>query len=277
MSPPSNTRPITRLFGLKQNTAAQPRPSATLLLLREVAGAGVEVLLVARHPDTPFGDLYAFPGGVMATTDEELIALCQGMSARQANDQLKLSSGALGFWVTAIRETFEETGILLASNVNGDQVDPTAATELRRQLSTGVSFNTLCLQSGLKFPIDRMFYTSHWITPERRSDRFDTRFFVTEWPEGQRVTLDETELTDSRWCSARVALSDIADGTIRVAPPTLAHLKELAEHESLSSALNWSRRQVTEGIKPVLPVIQGEGREQRVLLPDHPDYPRPPR
>ena len=168
-----------------------PRPAATLVLAREDA-AGIEVFLLRRTHLAEFaGGAYVFPGGALdpSDQDEQWAAHCAGMDDASASRLLKLEHGGLAYWIAAIRECFEEAGLLLAYDKRGEMLaldQPDTAREfasLREQLIAGtLSFAELCRDRNLRLALDHLAYFSHWITGQGRPRRYDTRFFVAVAP-----------------------------------------------------------------------------------------------
>lgn len=172
-----------------------PSPAATLVLLRARPEGSVEVLLIQRHGKSKFapGDS-VFPGGRVETEDmpPDAAAWCFGLTPEEARRRLRnVASGreALAYWVGAIRETFEEVGILLAYCRDGALLRMTESTrsrfeEHRRDCQRdGSAFWKMLRKERLRLATDRLVYFAHWITPEENPIRFDTRFFAAKGPE----------------------------------------------------------------------------------------------
>lgn len=239
------------------------------MLVRAGSGVAPEVLLVNRHQDTAFGSLYAFPGGVVEEQDEGLGHRCLGLDEDEARQRFGSDQASQSYWVAALRETFEETGILLAQQ-QGNPVRATGVPDLLQLLRGGISFTTLCEQHDLQLPLHEVHYIAHWVTPTVRPKRFDTRFFLALAPPGQVLNLDARELTDSRWYTARQALQQVAEGVLDVPRPTAAQLRWLAEFATLDDVVDFSRDMHHQGIARLLPVVLAD---ERVVLPGDADYP----
>lgn len=246
-----------------------PRPAATLMLLRGSADTLPEVLLVNRHVNTAFGGLYAFPGGVVESDDDLLANRCRSFAEQDAQRRFVADCPSIAYWVAALRETFEETGILLA-NQNGRPIGSEQVEDLLSELRGGGSFAALCEQHQLQLLADELHYVAHWVTPEVRPSRFDARFFLATWPKGQGVDLEEGELTHSVWHTATDALQKITAGEIPVLTPTKVQLQWLAQFTTLEAAVDASRDRYKGTIKEIMPFVLADGR---VVLPDHPEYP----
>ena len=244
---------LSLLPGLILSEITIPRPSATVLLARESAGAP-ELLMVQRHARSAFGDAYAFPGGVLDDTDADVHDYCAGRSAAAANRILGVESGGLDFYVAAIRELFEETGILLATQAR--PVNDLAAVRecLNDETQSWSEFVRGCDACML---CDQLHYFSHWITPDHLPKRYTTRFFVAEWPAGQVAQHDERELTNSAWISATDALQAGKDGSMILHYPTRKTLESLAGHQSLGELVSWASACEAEGIEAIRPSRPG--------------------
>ena len=229
---------------------AKPRDAATLILLRDSdrPSGGIEVLLLQRHARSAFlPGVHVFSGGVVEEADfaPEMGALCQGLSFDQAHRIIKDVSPpekSLGFFVAAIREAFEESGILLF-NGHGNQLTPGEDQMLRlgacrSQVHANPSvFCSLLQDEGLKLATDTLFYFAHWITPEVLPIRFDARFFVAVAPSGQEASPDGKETVEARWISPQDALDENKKGMLNLAPPTFHSLSELAKFRTVDEAI----------------------------------------
>ena len=213
--------------------------------------------MVQRHVDSSFGAAYAFPGGVLDTADADDHENCAGRAAADANTTLGLESGGLDFFVAAIRELFEETGVLLATHdIPIDKLEL-----LRKSLNCGpqtwnnfVHDYTLCLQC------DQLHYFSHWITPQQMAKRYTTRFFVAELPAGQVAHHDERELTGSKWITAANALQAGESGLMTLYYPTRKTLESIAVHSSVADLLAWASDCEAKGVETTRPVISEASR-----------------
>jgi 8-oxo-dGTP pyrophosphatase MutT (NUDIX family) len=246
------------------------RPAATLMLLRGNPNALPEVLLVNRHANTAFGGLYAFPGGVVESEDGILANHCRSFTEQDAQYRFIADCPSIAYWVAALRETFEETGILLA-NRNGQPIDAEQVPDLLSELRGGSSFMALCEQHQLQLLADELHYIAQWITPEGRPSRFDARFFLATWPTGQGVDLEEGELTHSVWHTAADALQKITAGEIPALLPTKVQLQWLAQFANVEAAVGAGRDCYKGTITGIMPFVLEDGR---VVLPDDPEYPR---
>jgi len=224
-----------------------PRSAATLVLLRAAAGS-MELLLMRRaESDSPYSGAFVFPGGALEASDLEprVLARVTGLGAAAANATLGLSADALGHWVAVVRECFEESGILLAVDEQQRPLDPERQALLapgRSALNAGeISFADFLDRERLLIPADRIVYVDRWITPALLPRRFDTRFFVAEAPEGQRVQHDNAELVESHWLTPATALERSRQNQINLLLPTRTIISSLAGFTHPAEALSHAR------------------------------------
>lgn len=221
--------------------AVPVRDAATVVLVRD-GQAAPQTLMMRRSDKAVFGPgAYVFPGGAVDGADGagELAQRCTGRSDANASHALGIAKGGLAFWVAAVRECFEEAGVLIATGPDGStlpQDDPQWQRELaaqRRALNAGArDFASICNEFDVYLPLDRIHYFSHWITPPGLPRRFSTRFFAAEMPAGVQAAVDGSEITTCEWLAADQALSRGADGAMPLMPPTLAQLRLLGESSS---------------------------------------------
>ncbi len=253
-----------------------PVPAATVILLRD-GSRSPEVLLLERHAKSDFlPDLYVFPGGRVEDADQELSDRITGLSEDQARKALPTVAPelALAFFVAAIRETFEECGILLASRrgqdalVGRDLCERLA--EHRLDVQSGAhSFVELVRAEDLDLAADRMSVHAHWITPEMVPRRFDTLFFAALAPPGQLAAHDGVESTNHVWIRPEDALAQAGRKERRMIFPTLLNLETLAGFASAELALDASR---TRPVVPVLPQIVERDGERHMVIPEEAGY-----
>ncbi len=220
------------------------------MLLRPSEGAApFEVLLLRRTPDASFAPgAYVFPGGRVDEADcaPEVLALCAGMDAAAAFRQLPTADSpewALGHWVCALREAFEEAGVFLAYDPDGglhhiSATEEDLLREVRRRVHNNRwQFDDVVKAAGLRLAADRLHYFAHWITPEFSPKRFDTRFFVAEAPPGLRAVQDGAELVAHAWLAPADALRQHEAGELPMILPTIMNLERLATHDSIAAVL----------------------------------------
>jgi glyoxylase-like metal-dependent hydrolase (beta-lactamase superfamily II)/8-oxo-dGTP pyrophosphatase MutT (NUDIX family) len=211
-----------------------PKPAATLILLR----SGMEVLMLQRAQTAAFlGGAYVFPGGSLDPDDASMDRVI-GLTEAQANERLELHSGGIAYYVAAIRECFEEAGILLACDRTGKRIDGRRAAKLLHWRNK--PFRELLAAEDLYIPAGELAYFGHWITAPGRSRRFDARFFVALAPEGQRGSNDATETVHDVWITPREALERGARGEIELVNATQQSLKELARFSDPRAAFEYA-------------------------------------
>ena len=237
------------------------RPSSTVVLARHAAQAP-ELLLVQRHERSAFGGAFAFPGGVLEDADARVAGHCTGITPAEADSMLD-TEGALAWFSAAVRELFEESGVLLAA-VGRSGIDLQAA---RDALNDGtLDWHTFVHDNALQLQCDALHYFSYWITPEALPRRFATRFFLAAMPDGQDATHCGGELTDSRWMTAQDALAASRDGSIRLHFPTIRTLEALARHGTLDELLAWAASCARAGVPCIFPEIKERQGDARVVV-----------
>jgi 8-oxo-dGTP pyrophosphatase MutT (NUDIX family) len=229
-----------------RETIAKPKPSSTLLLLRDKAPRGCEVLMIRRPEKSRFaGGKLVFPGGQVADADADLA--CRAPSG---TDELAV------FKVSAIRETFEEAGVLLAYDKSSGALVGAerwrALVPFRRRLSPGVAFADFLADQGLCLALDRLVPFARWITPEDRPIRFDTWFFLAEAPNAQEASPDGSEAIESSWLDPACAGDDAHAVALGLMLPTWANLRRLARSNSVAEAMAAAR---SRPVVPVMPVL----------------------
>ncbi len=256
------------------------RPSATVVLLRK-GESDPEILMVRRRAGDAFGESYAFPGGVVDDDESEAHAFCRGTKAEQADAELGLTSGGLDFYSAAVRELFEETGVLLAHNRQGNWAfsgNPDGALlrrELRKELDDGaVPWAEILRSHKLFIACDALHYFSFWETPLQLPKRWAARFFLAEMPPDQDAQHDGNELTDSCWMTAAEVLSVGQQGGMKLPFPTLTTLKTISGFKTTDELLRWASAQAAAGVTRTRPVILKHNGKTRFVIPGDPDYPQ---
>jgi 8-oxo-dGTP pyrophosphatase MutT (NUDIX family) len=248
---------------------AQARPSSTVVVVR----AGVtdpELFMVRRHADSSFGAAYAFPGGVVEDDDRAVHEFCAGVTETQADSRLGVKNGGLDLYSAAIRELFEESGVLLGGSENLDE----DLCAIRDALNDGSErWADFVARNHLDLQCDQLHYFSHWITPVTQSKRYSTRFFLARLPEGQVAAHCGGELTESRWISAHDMLEAGRQGVVKLHFPTIKTLESLARHKTLEALLDWAESCVEWGVTSMVPAIITRDGEPEVVLPGDRDYP----
>jgi 8-oxo-dGTP pyrophosphatase MutT (NUDIX family) len=234
------------------------------------APAGFEVLMQRRGAALAFmGGMWVFPGGRHDPADCSA-AMLERVRVDAATDLSDIRSVdgsalerdfALGLHVTACRETFEESGVLLASDAAGQpRFDAAHSADLvarRAEVArSAADFARLLRDTDHYLDVSRLVYWSHWITPVGEKRRFDTRFFAIAVPDSQTTGTIDQESSEQRWIRPADALADVRSGTITAAPPTIFTLEDLVECEAgerdLERMLATQRGRPVPPIRPVL-------------------------
>ena len=252
------------------------------MLIHDVA-EGFEVFMLQRTHGAAFaGGMYVFPGGRVDATDgtDELEPFCDGLNDHQASAILQIPHGGLAYWVAAIRECFEEAGVLLARDKKtnrlvafNEDVTQKRFTQARRAVhDSSLNMIELCQREGLQLVTDSIHYVSHWITPVGEARRFDTRFFVADAPESQEPLHDSQETIASLWVKPQTALDKLARGELAMFPPTSENLKFLASYNTTTEVLAAAKK-VSNPVA-ILPRLRtnSDGKVIGVVMPGEPDY-----
>lgn len=246
---------------------AVPRPAATIAILREAA-QGFQVLMMQRSMKADFmPGAYVFPGGGIERedSDPELLQLCSGLDDAAASRLLRVERGGLCYWIGAIRECFEEAGVLLCYDRSGalvclDRPDlEQRYVEYRAALNQGkLSFVEFLRREDLRMAADRLTYFSHWITPLAAPKRYDTRFFAALIPECQQPLHDDKELVDMVWVRPGEALEQERAGKLSLRKPTLDTLSSFTAAADCAVLLK-TLETGQPHIRPILPAIGADG------------------
>ncbi len=227
-----------------QEITTPVRDAATVVMLRD-APNGLEVFLLKRHGlSDVLGGAYVFPGGKLDVADTQLdmaTHLDQSPQALHAalNEPQLPELSAAGLYVAALREAFEESGVLFAENASAAATANAAAI-----LKDGVQFDAMLAKLSLRLQTQSVLPWSRWITPKMASvshKRFDTRFFVAGVPLYQSAHHANYESTESVWLQPRAALAQYWDKAIELAPPQIMSLVHLSHHNSVASVLAQAR------------------------------------
>jgi 8-oxo-dGTP pyrophosphatase MutT (NUDIX family) len=263
---------------------ATPRDAATLVLMRDLPGIGTkpEVLLLKRHAREAFAaGAYVFPGGMLEADDTipAALTLSRGVSPAVAAARLAdatPASRALGLWIAALRETFEETGILLACYADGRFWEPSAAESVqlaaqRRAMQQGVtSFVNMMHDVERYLATELLVYFAHWITPEIRPLRFSTRFFLAQAPDRLTALPDAVEVVEQLWLTPEEALQRHAKGDLEMMTVTVKILQILSCFPSAAAAIEQLRDQPVTTVLPKA-IRQADG-STRLLYPGDEGY-----
>jgi 8-oxo-dGTP pyrophosphatase MutT (NUDIX family) len=250
-------------------TVAVPRASAALVLVREAPEGGIVVFMVRRHVRSDFvPDVFVFPGGSVHASDRDA-ERTPGLCAPAPAGPTALGEG---FRVAALRECFEEAGVLLARR-GGAQL--ALATDERARFAGyraalcagGASMGEIAAHEGLILATDALLHWSHWITPETLPKRFDTHFFLAAMPEEQEATHDQLETTDGVWIAPGEALVRHERGGFPLVFATIHQLRALADVRSLAEG---RARFAAAPVRSMHPYIVVRDGEELIVLPEVP-------
>ena len=249
-----------------------PLDSSTVIVVRDDRGP-LEVFMLERHIQSDFaGGAYVFPGGKLdpADADPALAGIVDGweaLAARMEADPELVRALA----VCAIRETFEEAGVLLARHDDGTPVhlDDPRWEDLRGALAAReLTAGDLAKETGIRYAADLLRFWQRWITPVFAPKRYDTRFFVAVMPEGQTPLHDDVETTDSTWVRPADAIARGRSGELVIIFPTRMTLESFGGLETTAAALDASSARSTQPVLPRFVIEEGQGR---VYLPGDPN------
>ena len=259
-----------------------PKKAATVILLRDKEPEGFDVLLLKRHEKSSFmGGNFVYPGGRVDQNDGslEICSLSRGMTFEEAR---KILGGTLSpeesfaHWIAAIRELFEEAGVLLAYDQKGKLLELRNRDAREKFLhyrgllqKDKINICEMAQKENLLFALDHLHYYAHWITPEARSERFDTCFFLARYPSGQEASHDQKETTAGAWLTPRKALEENLIGEVILSPPTLKTLEDLSRSRSIEDIFHSLKR---KDIQPILPILTKISDNPLLIFPWDPEY-----
>lgn len=258
------------------------RNAATVILTRD-GDQGMEIFLMRRHRAQSFmASAFVFPGGALDEddADPDLTSSIAGLTAGEAAKNLQevdvAPQTAFSLYMAAIRETFEEAGVLLAYNQDGsplqypDERTAGRLSQARRAVhKKELSLKELAKQENIRFAFDLLTPFAHWMTPDIEKKRFDTRFFLARIPAGQIPLHDAVEMTESRWMTPSEALAAHRQREIRLMPPTLRSLEDISGFNDTASLVRSVQK---KRIYPILPQARKINEALHLLLPHDPDY-----
>jgi 8-oxo-dGTP pyrophosphatase MutT (NUDIX family) len=256
------------------STTDGTRPAATVVLVGE--GGPPQVLFLQRHKQSGFmARAHVFPGGRVdaADADPDLLARVAGVDATALGVRMGMEPGtAVAHVVAAIRETFEEAGILLGQAARADR----AGIDVWRDRLNGgdASFAAMAEACDLRLDGGALTYFAHWVTPPIEPKRYDTRFFLARAPRGQRSAHDGHETTASVWLDAAAALSEHAAGRFALAPPTWRILGDVAAAPDEDAF--FALAAPAERVPRIMPHAVQEGGALVLALPGDPLHPDSP-
>jgi len=260
-----------------------------VMLVRDVPS--LQVFMLRRNLESEFvGGAYVFPGGAVDPDDRvaHLEPECEGRTDAEASAAIGVDRGGLAFWVAAIRECFEEAGVLLARHApsGGDPGDPGDPGDLvdfsdpvvarrfaeHRRAVDACERNLIGIvrEEHLVLDVASMYYFSHWITPVGAPRRYDTRFFVAAAPPHQTPLPDNRETVASIWIEPTEALDRADQGEMEMIFPTIKSLEAIARFPSSADLLNAAR--AIDEVPTILPRITADAHGLRILLPGDPGY-----
>ncbi len=246
---------------------AVARPAATIVLMRDGA-EGLEVFMVVRHHAIDFASgALVFPGGRVDEHDYALAADTEWCPNPEG-----IETGAMAFRIAAIRETFEECGVLFARPRRSpeliDGITLLAVDQGHRALlSAGkIDFRIVLTMNGLLPATDLLTDFAHWITPRHQPKRYDTRFYLAEAPAAHLAVHDGSEAVDSVWITPRQALGDTVAGRFKLVFATQMNLMKLATFKTSAEAIAATRKAPIVTVLPEVSMIDGARRLLRIPL-----------
>lgn len=252
--------------------------ASTVLTVRD-GSAGPEVYLVQRHRGNKFiANAHVFVGGRVDEADRAA-TLEPHLFGRDAAERMRVTgfgeeARARGFYVAAVREAFEESGLLLA--VDGAGVMPKTTTKLTRardELNDGkLAFEELLRRCELRLPLEGLRLLARWVTPPFEVRRFDTLFFVARVSEQQEASYDARETSGGRWWRIEEVLEAQLAEQVKLAPPTLCVLEDLRGCADVDALLAAATDRPTP---PISPRLDERARELTLLMPDDHRYSEP--
>lgn len=250
----------------------QPRPSSAVVLLRDrAAGEGVEVFMVRRHVRSEFvPDAYVFPGGAVKP-DDATAEQAPGLCAPAPAGPTALGSG---FRVAAIRECFEEAGVLLARR-EGRPLAVAAPADVERFAAyrdglygRTLTLDELAVREGLQLATDELLHWAHWITPETFPRRYDTHFFLARMLPEQEAAHDRLETTAGVWLRPEEALERFEQGDFPIVFATIRQLGDLRGFRRVDEALARFTGVTPRTIAPKVVAMDGA---DTIIIPGHGD------
>jgi len=231
----------------RTDSVAEPRPAATVVPMRD-SPRGPQALLLRRNRSTGFvPGAWVFPGGRVDAGDADASLFAHGPIPAEPPP---------AYWSAAVRELFEEAGVLLARNPAGGFAPDARSTDLANWrdalLEDRASLATVLREGALRLALDRMVYIAHWITPTAEPRRYDTRFFIAALSADRTAIADPREMTDAQWLTPAEALDRFAAGRLPMVFPTVRTLETLAPFASVDDALLAFRDRAIDAILPRL-------------------------
>ncbi|MDQ1009329.1 8-oxo-dGTP pyrophosphatase MutT (NUDIX family) [Streptomyces sp. V4I23] len=262
-----------RALAAGELTPVTPKRAATVMLLRDAAD-GPAVHMLRRRTSMAFaGGAYAYPGGGVDPRDDRPVGWAGPSLETWARRLGTDTASAQAIVCAAVRETYEEAGVLLAGPTPGTVVGDTTGDdwEADRQalVDRDVSFAEFLDRRGLVLRSDLLGAWARWITPEFEPRRYDTWFFVAALPEGQRTRNASTEAESTVWIRPADATAGYDKGELLMMPPTIATLRTLRQYETAAQALEAAAGQ---DMAPVLANARLEGGEVVLSWPGYDEF-----
>ena len=237
------------------------RPAATIMVVRDGDG-GVEVLMLRRNLNSDFvGGAYVFPGGGVDVDDQD--APLTNLTDDEASATLGLAEGGLAYYVAALRELFEEAGVLLCA---GATPDAARLATLRAELNAGGSFREILRREEIQLDARALHYHAHWVTPVGPPRRYDTRFFLAVAPPDQLAAHDAGETIADTWVRPHDALAATREGRFEMIFPTIKNLETIADFASVDEVVAFAR--TPRSIERVEPRIVTRDGVTVIEMPD---------
>ena len=241
---------------------------------------GVQVFMMKRSLRSSFGGIWVFPGGILEDQDQDIAKknYFSGINEKKAKAILNYDQESLTYWIASLRETFEETGALIANRDNNSFFTPTEdeainLERLRSDLNNGkISFISILKQLNLKIALERLIYISHWITPDVETKRYTTRFFLTSLNEEVTMTHDDLEGTDSKWIGINEALEAHKAGRISLIMPTIKNLESISSYKNTQEMISAKNAIKAKDIPAIEPKFFKENGQWKGLLPGEYGY-----
>jgi 8-oxo-dGTP pyrophosphatase MutT (NUDIX family) len=252
----------------------QPRPAAAIILLRNSSANTIETFMVRRHIQSDFvPDVYVFPGGSVKPSDRDAETTPDLCIPSAPAERSETALGG-GLRVAAIRELFEEAGVLIAER--DGRVLTVSAAESERFASYRANLQKdemtlaeIAQQEGLALATQRLTLFAHWITPEPMPKRFDTFFFIAEAPPGQQATYDQLETSAGTWIQPGEALARSEQGDFPLVFATIHQLRDLAKFTSIANA---EQQLFHKAIPTIMPRATMRSGALEIFLPGEPGY-----
>ena len=267
-------------YNSTSSNPTSPKDAATVILIRENSKKPFELFLMRRNKNQSFmGGAFVFPGGALdsADCDPSLSGYSSGLSPDKAalllNETEITTDRAFGLFFTAIRETFEESGVLLA-DIDGNLKKPENKngffSKYRKMLHEGsATLKDFAEKENIRYNLNLLMPYARWITPEVEGKRFDTRFFIAKTPDDQKPSHDSIELVDSLWLTPAEALEKQRKKEILLMPPTLKTIEELSVYSDSEQLFS------PTGVRKITPILPQTFQTENgfgVKLPCDPEY-----